>query len=70
MNPRLMKYMASTRPTVRKRIGKSWALRLRLAGDAGDGLRTGKTVTDGGTDGAAAEGEATADQGARGLDRG
>ena len=37
-------------------------LDLGLAGDGRDGLRAGQAVTDGGTDGAAAEGEATADE--------
>ena len=62
MKARLMKYMASTRPTVRNRIGNSCALRLGLAGHAGDGLRAGQTVTDGRTDGTATEREATADR--------
>src|SRR3954453_19333229 len=43
-------------------------LRLRLAGDARDQVPTGHAVTDGGADGAAAERETTADEGARGLD--
>ena len=48
---------------------KSRALRLGLAGDAGDGLAPGQAVTDGGTDGAAAQGQATTDHGAGQLDR-
>ena len=70
MNPRLMKYMASTRPTVRNRIGEQLCPGLGLTGDARDGLRAGQTVADGRADGATAQGEATAYQCARGLDRG
>src|SRR5215210_5543417 len=43
---------------------------LGLTGDAGDGLRAGQPVSDGRADGATAQGEATAYQCARGLDRG
>ena len=70
MKARLMKYAASTRPTVRKKIVWSLALRLRLAGDAADQRVTGEAVTDGRADGAAAERKSTGDQRARGLDRG
>ena len=44
------------------------ALDLGLTGDAGDGLATGQAVTDGGADGATAEGETAAGEGAGQLD--
>ncbi len=62
MNARLMKYAASTRPTVMKNGGEQPALGLRLPGDAGNQGVTGDAVTDTGADGAAAQNEAAADQ--------
>ena len=44
-------------------------LDLGLTGDGRDGLRPGQAVTDRGTDGAAAQGEAAADEGAGDADR-
>ena len=63
-----MKYTASTRPTVRKNRVCKLTLRLGLTGDALDQRATGQAVTDGGADGAAAEGDAATDEAAGGLD--
>ena len=63
-----MKNIASTRPTVRKKMRLQAALGLGLASDALDVRRTGEAVTDTGTDGATGEGDATADEGAGQLD--
>jgi hypothetical protein len=62
MNSRLMKYIASTSPTVKKKYVTGLVLDLGLTGDRRDGLATGQAVTDRRTDGAAAEGESAADQ--------
>ena len=64
---RLMKYMASTRPTVRNMYGGQSASGLGLTGHAGDGLAAGQAVADGRADGAAAHEQAAADHCARQL---
>ena len=64
-----MKYAASTRPTVRKKILSQPGLDLGLASDGLDGRAAGEAVTDGRADGAAAEGEPTADERAGDADR-
>ena len=63
-----MKYIASTRPTVRKKSVVQSALRLGLTRHPGDQGATGKTVTDRGADGASAEREPAADEAAREFD--
>ena len=68
MNNKLMKYIASTSPTVKKKYGAGLVLDLGLTRDGRDGLATGQTVTDRRADRAATEGDTAADECTRNAD--